>query len=783
MAIYIPLLTQKDLIVDQNKQIMPEAKIDILDPISNNPLDVYTYDGAHDRYVLTVNPIILNVESRPEQTYFVKTLAYCRLSKFLGNFYDGETGSTAASWQFVRDWFGAWDPDEVKNDTIVTGFAELQDANPELGKVTVVGYWTDKDCESRTYVWDPNCTQDADGGYIVKNRELDVGRWILMFDGEYIPSSYYGVYPGHESTMNSLLNYVATVGTAQKPTAPGIYFVPGVYSASTTGLTTSKKVLLDADTCFTRNTFIVGDLKVVGTSNYWIGDFIINNPNAEAHSSWFRTLAQFYMCGAKTLYYDNTNYFANTQIDSTYELNQKTVIGTARLPATYGSNGRLRLVNCNIQGTKLWSNADKLYFATCEFRDEWFLNPESLDFVNDVNARTVSLVRLSLSNFVSTTAYINAMAANGATYIDLEGRSVSSISIPASVTELRNAYCVTLSISKSGTADIWLKNVTAAQAYITARYITMENGCNVTFSSEPSYDALWGNDSTVSAETIWTSKKRVMLKNCHVSITFNRATNNDDDEASLWLENCSIATNCGIQSKKLTMIGCRTDNNAVKVYPYKDGDKYRMYINLKNNLLNNSQPIEFTKFDDDKCYEIIVDWTIVGNTFTGNDEGLRCRYWHHRLGNNFSKTFIAWSDDNVIAYYGNVGKCPQDTAKDVEMTDRSGSDLYQVDLGDGLYDTLYKPKSGVTVMLNLKSDTRPYHFASEAINGNGHAVRTHYTGNDGDEMATGQGCYIYPYAHLMESVNDGSLFAVSMSKWGNIKEHKPSYNPYYWRFI
>jgi len=689
MAIYIPILKQSDLILDDKKQIVPEAKIDIWDPVSSTPIDVYTYDAANDRYILATNPVILDVNSRPLHTYFVKQLALCRLSKYKGDFYDSATGSTVASWEFIREWYGAWDEDAAKNDTIVTGFSGLQDANPELGKVTVVGYWTDKDCEARTYVWDPNCTQDADGGYIVKNRELDVGRWILMFDGEYIPSSYYGVYPGRESTMNSLLNYVATVGTAQKPTAPGIYFIPGAYTAASTDLVTAKKVLIDAETYFTRNTFEVADLKVVGTSSHWNCDFIITNPNAEAHSSWFRTLAWFYMCGAKTLYYDNTNYFTNAQINNSYELNQKTIIGTSRLPATYGTNGRLRLVNCNIQGTKLWNNTDKLYFASCDFKDEWFTNPDSLDFVNNVNARSMSVVRLSLSNFVSTTAYINAMGANGAQYLDLEGRTVSSISFPASVTELRNAYCSTLSISKGTSADIWLKNVTAAQAYITARYITMENGCNITFGSEPSFEAMWANDSTVTAQTIWTSKKQIIMRNCSVNITFNRVTNNNDKEMVIQFYNCEFQTNCSIQAKFLTMRNCRTSNNTIKIYPYKEDNIYKMFVDLQGNTFNNSQPIEFTKFNDDNCYEVVASWTIVDNSFYGNDEGLRCRYWQNRVGSNYNKTFIKCSTDTVIEYAGNVGKCPADNPKGLSISDNTSYKTETITQGGQSY-TLYK---------------------------------------------------------------------------------------------
>jgi hypothetical protein len=40
-----------------------------------------------------------------------------------------------------------------------------------------------------------------------------------------LPSTYYGVYPGHQENMNALLNYPSVVGSNELRTAPGVYFV------------------------------------------------------------------------------------------------------------------------------------------------------------------------------------------------------------------------------------------------------------------------------------------------------------------------------------------------------------------------------------------------------------------------------------------------------------------------------------------------------------------------------------------------------------------------------
>ena len=86
-------------------------------------------------------------------------------------------------------------------------------------------------------------------------------------------------------------------------------------------------------------------------------------------------------------------------------------------------------------------------------------------------------------------------------------------------------------------------------------------------------------------------------------------------------------------------------------------------------------------------------------------------------------------------------------------------------------------------MMNLKANAQAYHWNTEAINGNGLSIRTRYTGNDGGPFETGQGCWIYPYSHLMDNIDNGDLFKASFSKWGKLRENDPSYYAWTWRFL
>ena len=381
---YIPFISQDDLVLDNQQRKIPGAKIEVLDPISNNPVDIFVYDGSNDTYTITTNPIYLDVYSRPEHTYFAKQLVLCRLYKYRGNFSDPMIDDDTNNWEFVREWNGCFHENEAKNDTIIYGFLSLKDANTDLGSVTVVGYWNQYDCEARTYIWDGTCVQTPDNGYIVKSNNKDTGRWILKFDGEYLPSTYYGVYPGHTSNINALLSYVDTVGTNATKTAPGVYFARGTYNHGTS-LSTSKKILLDADTQFPALGFYftVSDVKVVGTPTHYICDFLIHpyeyvGSACVAHSSWFRTIDKFLDCGAETLIWDRTDFFTNKQITGTHNLYKQDLQIYKAWDYTYASNAIVNINACNIEANQVFRfTNDYISFYDVKFNLDWFVVPSS----------------------------------------------------------------------------------------------------------------------------------------------------------------------------------------------------------------------------------------------------------------------------------------------------------------------------------------------------------------------------------------------------------------------
>ena len=404
---YIPFISQDDLVLDNQQKRLVGGKIEVLDPISNNPVDIFVYDGSNDNYIVSTNPIYLDVNSRPEHTYFSTQLVLCRLYKYIGNFSDPMIDDDTNNWQFVREWNGSFHENDQKNDTIVYGFSSIQDANPDLGTITVVGYWNNYDCEARTYVWDANCVQTPDNGYIVKANGIDTGRWILKFDGEWLPSTYYGVYPGRTANINALLSYVATVGTAQVPTAPGVYFQKGVYNNLTSNLTTNKKVLLDADTQFTKQDFLftVQDVNVIGNATHYICDFkfapyAYNYSNTVAHSSWFRTIDKFFDCSAQHLIWDRTDYFTNKQITGTKVLYKQKLTFYKSLDYTYATSAYININECEIEGQNIFRfTNDYINFQNETFKLEWFVVPSSQYQDASYDFGSVPTHHIGLSNY------------------------------------------------------------------------------------------------------------------------------------------------------------------------------------------------------------------------------------------------------------------------------------------------------------------------------------------------------------------------------------------------
>lgn len=663
-----PIISQNDLFLDTEGKKIPGGRIFFLDPDTTNAIDIFTYHASDDSYVAAENPIYLNVQSRAEQTYFTNQLTLVRVYKYIGNFSDPRVDDNDANFKFVREFYAGESTDDIIGSAgiVLHGLNDLISIQPpEEGTttVTVVGYWTSSDCEARTYIWDPASTESPDNGYVVKSSKSDSGRWILKFDGEYLPSTYYGVYPGHEENINVLLSFNDTVGTTQEfKTAGGVYFAQGDY-AGTVALVTTKKLQIDSDTHFVRE-IQCDSVEVVGIPTAPIAEFYFTGTNAEAHSSWFRSIQAFWSCNAKKFIIDPTNVFYNTVLTNDCGPTNAIIEGHQRLPISNYNNHYLRFNNCIFVGENFFNQNDRIYFSYTDIKDIWWNTPSAIDFGTNVQARGSSLNRILLDNFVSNQAYANAMFYNGATEIDYCGRRHNGSLSLSGFTHVMNLTADTVGMS-NGNNNTAFDNCTIGNLAITCNQLTVNNS-NINFGNEPTFSAAWFNNSTINGYQWTTGSKQIIAKKCHWGINLKMAVDNTSHEAWKQFDDCTFTENTVMNIKYARFTRCVMDNVFIKIYPYKTNDVYYNFAYFRDNVYNCSSPIEFTNYnkdgynEDPDCYDVVASWTFVGNTFLGNNEGIRCRYWAKRTGSAWNNTFIKHTKDTVITYEGNKGYCPKE---------------------------------------------------------------------------------------------------------------------------
>ena len=657
---YIPFLSQEDLILDNNHQIIPGAKIEVYDPISNNYVNVYTYDGSNERYTIAPNPVYLNGQSRPSHTYFAKQIVLCRLYKYIGAFSDPRVDDDTQNWLFIREWNGAFTEDTVKNDTIVFGLDGLKSANTELGSVTVVGYYNDHDCEGRTYYWDANCMQTPDNGYIVKSNDKDTGRWILKFDGEYLPSTYYGVYPGSEANINALLTYVDTVGTASIKTAPGVYFVRGDYKASSVALATAKKLLIDNDSSFTRASITSSsDIKVIGgETKHFITDLY---GVKTAHSSWYKSLQGFLDSGAKELIFDKSNNFTQASVmTKNTTLSNVHLVNNTNMYAEMGFNNfTLTLDRCTVDDHLFYPSTSRIYFQNMMVTDRYFYAPTVQNI--DISHINCDNFNLNLCNFDNAEIYLKWMYQKGNTDIDMQGRIVSDIDFAPSLTGLHNCRFNTLTLNDSS-KTVFLENCQGILRSVNPANLIIYN-CRLTLDTnlalaQGGFLNIKDSDITGTGDIQAGADFALMIEHSTLepSITCPNVTNINEQLYNVIVKGSTVGN---IELKKLEMTNSKA--STIKIYGSADTKAGNVIGNVKleNNVIDDFGFFTVTGFESKVNNCTFIQTRIVNNTFNNS---FTCPFY---VTDSESKKyeFISMTGAHEYLYRGNHGHCPIDSTQ------------------------------------------------------------------------------------------------------------------------
>ena len=721
-------------------------------PLSSGTVSIY-YHGSDtlatvyylegDDYVDAPNPLTCSEDGRIPTVFFDATVVDVVVKDALGQVMD-----TFQTGFYV---------DDARNATAVEGIAALKQADPSLGFVNVVGYDQYVNAPYRTYVWDANCPSTPDNGVVVESTVAGaVGAWVLLWEWRELPVSIYGVKPGIEANISAAIGYAQSVGTFGLRTPPVVRFPGGTYGSNTT-YATSKVLSFDTDAKFTNATFSAPAIEVTAQQTSYVADFVLTKKQARVESSWFRTAQAFFKCGAAELHQSATNYFTSTAMDTSFTISGARISGA---PVTLtGSGWYMALDGCDIAPRSL-STAWALKFLNSTFREDWF-GSGSFDFVNNTVVHTTDQNSIRLENFRNVGNYIKCIEADGQTDVDLSGRHVGTISTSVLRT-FRNVSCDTLNVTATG-ANVEFHNVSCQNVNISGFNLTVHDSA-IKFWTEPTLNGLFCYYSDVASQYAVTGMTMACtFENCRVGMSFSRGSDNTTRDGALTFRECTFYTNEAISSKNISMYGCVTDNANIKVYPYHDGSNYRIFARFVGNTFVNTNAVEFTKAAQDDCYECIADWTIVDNSFTGNDDGIKCRYWSNRTGSYFDKVFIMPDNRSSIFYGGNSGKCPAENMKGAGIA-AGDTPLRTVDIGSGNNLYAYNRKKRCCPKFSV-ADTatatqKLYQMA--AASNDTHAVIV--DNQNSQNMRSLSGLYYWAYDNVWND-RDGDLFQLGLCIW------------------
>ena len=645
----IPVINQSTLFEDIKRNALVHGKLEILDPVSNNQLTIWSY--TDDQYTVMENPVILDIEGRVPQTVFCDRIVYVRVYAFKGN-----DENNRPIYEFVRDFYAGENENSESREYIV-GIEALKDIDPSVNSsVNVLGYFNAYDCPMRQYVWDSECTQDADNGYIVASDVSDKGRWILVFSGEYLPSNFYGVYPGHTSNINALLSYIKYVGTALTKTAPGVWFVPGEYSDSTVALITNKKLLIDNSTSFSYKSITSNDdIKIVGgETDHCITDLY---GVKSAHSSWYKTLQGFLDSGAKELIFDKSKNFtqAPAMTKNTTLHNVNLVNNTNAYANWMGFNNfTLTLDRCTVDEHLFYPLTSRIFFQNMLVTDRYFYGPN----VNNMDISRINADNIYLCNFDNAAIYLKWMYQKGYTDIDMEGRIVSDIDFALSLTGLHNCRFNTLTLNDPS-KTVFLENCQGILRSVNSANLIIYN-CRLTLDTNLALAQggllnIKDSNITGTGDIQAGADFGMMIEHSTLepSVTCPNVTNINGQPYDVIVKSSTVGV---IELKKLEMTNSKA--GTIKIYGSAAAAGHTIgNVKLENNVIDDFGFFTVTGFEQYVSNCTFVQTRIVNNTFNNS---FTCPFYAKDSGGN-KYEFISSTGNHDYLYKGNYGNCPIDS--------------------------------------------------------------------------------------------------------------------------
>lgn len=391
---------------------------------TNQMDNIFKYNQLN-QLVPAANPQYTNAEGFIEDDVILSDKIYTIYQEeYIGDMVDYKTDEEPSHWKADRNYYeGIGIPKPEIEEHIVFTLAALQAASTDFDKVTVIGYNTPFDCEPRTYIYDATAVDNVDYGQVVDS--ISDGRWILLNDKPYVPSTYYGVYAGNLQNINRFMARANAIGTNGAVKTPDVnYFTDGTYNI-TQNITTVHSIMLGS-AIFPENFSVSCHKLIVNKSAK--GKFKYVDVSTPADSDNFYNFEDLFACGSNNIIVraDTSTY---TDVLDDFSIHNKII--TFENNAQCLTTAKITFNNCVLNGSKF---IDSGIFRNMEFTDKYLI---------DTNANIISMIdatcSFDINKFIDKSNYLTCMVYVGNTDIDLIGNTIDYTLVNDIDLTLRNA--------------------------------------------------------------------------------------------------------------------------------------------------------------------------------------------------------------------------------------------------------------------------------------------------------------------------------------------------------
>lgn len=347
----------------------------------NTVAPIYDSDGT-----ALANPQVTDTYGRTKHQVFIDTDVVAYFYKYVGegvwsNEHDIDT-SDVSKWVLQYTTENMLDVlANITSDTAVSigTMDELRavdvDGIPLIdGKktITLLGYFTSGDKEPINYIWNPESTEQDNGGSVIASDNHITGRWIMVKPTEHVDSRHFGAFPSNSMNMQDQTYEIDSLFTYCSVNSLRPFF-----NGSTDYRWfkyTNLNVIADAIDVSEGTRFM--DLGNNTINGDWNGDpfFNLSNTNVVAKNVKTSWCARQFISPEHVIIDNDNNLLQTTYSDCTVGVNINTGKTFSFTNCTVNINKSLTGIcsfsNCIINSKNMITSGS--YFTNCKLTEEMF---------------------------------------------------------------------------------------------------------------------------------------------------------------------------------------------------------------------------------------------------------------------------------------------------------------------------------------------------------------------------------------------------------------------------